>query len=222
MAGLKNGPMIAKISGNSFCYAIFSGGNSSRMGYDKSLLSINGQTVIQRIVGDIQNPQLVDGNTFIASNAKKYTQLKDDSLIYIEDYLDQNQGPLSALAAVFAWLKNRPQTDIKWVLTFPCDTLLLPSETIDLLKQAMIEMPSSKIIYLRGERDHPLHGAYHIDVADNLFNYLNRGQRSVMGFIQGSAYHPVTTPKPWDDYFNFNTKPEFQHACDIFQGKIVE
>ena len=70
--------MIAKISGNSFFYAIFSGGNSSRMEYDKSLLSINGQTVIQRIAGDIQNSQLVDGDTFIVSNTKKYTQLKDD------------------------------------------------------------------------------------------------------------------------------------------------
>jgi len=212
--------MTAKTNASSFCYATFSGGKSSRMGYDKSLLSINGQTLIERIVQDIQNSQLVDGDTFICSDTKKYTQLTDDSLVYIEDYLDQNQGPLSALAAVFMFLKNKPQADIEWVLTFPCDTLLLPSETIDLFKQAMVDMPSSKIIYLSGERDHPLHGAYHIDVADSLLSYLNRGQRSVMKFIQGVTYRRVIAPKLWDDYFNFNTQPEFQRACDIFQGKI--
>ena len=212
--------MTAKTSDSAFCYAIFSGGKSGRMGYNKALLSINGQTLIERIVEDIQHSQPVDGDTFICSDTKKYTQLRDDSLIYIEDYLNQYQGPLSALAAVFMWLKNRPQTDIKWVLTFPCDTLLLPSETIDLFKQAMLDMPSSKIIYLSGARDHPLHGAYHIDIADRLLDYLNRGQRSVMEFIQGITCHRVITPKPWDNYFNFNTQSEFQRACDIFQGKM--
>ena len=209
--------MTAKTDAGSFCYAIFSGGKSSRMGYDKSLLSINGQTLIERIVEDIQHCQPVDGDTFICSGTKKYNQLRDDPLIYVEDYLGQNQGPLSALAAVFALLKNKPRTDIKWVLTFPCDTLLLPSETFDLFKQAMVDMPSSKIIYLGGERDHPLHGAYHIDVADSLLDYLNRGQRSVMEFIQGIAYYRVTAPKLWDNYFNFNTRPEFERACDVFQ-----
>jgi len=198
------------------CFAMLCGGSSRRMGCDKSTLTIDGTTLIERAVGNIQTSVGAQNNLFVCSNGRQYDQLSDRRPIYLRDYLPDNQGPLSALAAVLIQLRESQCTDIKWILTFPSDTLLLPCEVFDLLRQSMIDKPDSQLIYLYDGRDHPLHGVYSVDVIDRLLPYLQQGNRSVMGFVERLRYQRVEVPQSCS-YLNFNTESEFNQALQAYK-----
>ncbi len=197
---------------SSFCYAILCGGKSLRMGQDKSLLEAEGTPIIQRIVNNLGAIPDKYEKLFICSGDKRYAQLDNKNLFYLDDYLTDYQGPLSALAAVLYCLKNDQSAKQQWVFTFPIDTLLLPSQTFGLIKQSIEQNPTCDMVYLRGERDHPLHGAYRIDIAKKLFDYLNDGERAVMRFIKQLDCQIIDIPKSWSDYINFNTVESFNKA----------
>lgn len=200
----------------SFCYAVLSGGKSSRMGRDKSLLSVDGQSIIERVVTDIQSFVTGQDQLYLCSGEKRYDQLVDKPLNYLDDYLADYQGPLSGLAAVFQAIKLNPQLAYQWVFTFPTDTLLLPSETYDVLQKAIEQNPSAEMVYLGGGRDHPLHAAYRIDLAEALFDYLAEGHRAVMKFIQQRDCRVVEIPSDWQEYLNFNTEDGFVKAVEAY------
>ena len=200
-----------------FSYAILSGGRSARMGQDKSLLVAEGAPIIERIVDDISDLPHASNSLYICAGEKRYAQLDSKNLHYVDDYLTDYQGPLSAIAAVLKEIQSKPSTDCQWVYVFPTDTLLLPSQTFDLLKRAIEQNPSCDLVYLRGERDHPLHGAYRLEVTEKLLSYLNNGQRAVMQFIQQLNYQTVETPDSWQDCLNFNTRDGFEKALQAYR-----
>ena len=200
----------------SFCYAVLSGGKSSRMGRDKSLLSVDGQSIVERVVGDIQGFTAVQEQLYLCSGGKRYSQLDSENLIYLDDYLADYQGPLSALAAVFQSVALNPKFDYQWVFTFPTDSLLLPSETFSLLQQAIEKNPEAQMVYLSGERDHPLHAAYRVDIAEALVSYLADDHRAVMKFVQQLDYKRVQIPNHWQAYLNFNTEIGFKKAVEAY------
>ena len=200
----------------SFCYAVLSGGKSSRMGRDKSLLSIDGQSIIERIVGDIQSFTAQRDYLYLCSGAKRYHQLDNQNLNYLDDYLADCQGPLSGLAAALLAVKTNQKTDCNWVFTFPTDTLLMPSETFSPLRQAIEQNPTAQVIYLGGERDHPLHAAYRVDTAEALFSYLADGNRAVMKFVHQLDHKLIKIPNHWQEYLNFNTEDGFKKALKAY------
>ena len=200
----------------SYCYAVLSGGKSSRMGRDKSLLSIDGQSIVERVVGDIQNFTTAQEQLYLCSGGKRYSQLGSENLIYLDDYLADYQGPLSALAAVLQSLALNSKLDCQWVFTFPTDTLLLPSETFSLLQQAIEQNPAAQMVYLAGERDHPLHAAYRVDIAEALVTYLADEHRAVMKFVQQLDHKRVKIPNHWQACLNFNTETGFKKAVEAY------
>jgi len=200
----------------SYCYAVLSGGKSSRMGRDKSLLSIDGQSIVERVVGDIQSFTTAQEQLYLCSGGKRYSQLGSENLIYLDDYLADYQGPLSALAAVLQSLALNSKLDCQWVFTFPTDTLLLPSETFSLLQQAIEQNPAAQMVYLAGERDHPLHAAYRVDIAEALVTYLADEHRAVMKFVQQLDHKRVKIPNHWQACLNFNTETGFKKAVEAY------
>jgi len=205
------------MSSLSFCYAILCGGRSVRMGQDKALLSANGTPIIERIVNDINHMPNLCENLFICSGKKMYAQLSNHKVDYLDDYLADYQGPLSGLAAALQKISTNQSLNYQWVFSFPCDTLLLPSQTFNLFKDAIEQSPSCDMVYLRGDRDHPLHAAYRVEVAEQLFAYLNQDQRAVMPFIKQLNCQTVEIPKAWQDYLNFNTVEGFEKALQAYQ-----
>ena len=201
----------------SFCYAILAGGKSSRMGRDKSLLTVDGQSIIERVVDNIKTIIPQQDRLLVCSASKRYSQFASENINYLDDYLTDYQGPLSGLAAALKFLRDNKQLDAEWVFTFPTDTLLLPSQSFNLLQQSIQQHPSTEMVYLAGERDHPLHAAYRVDIAESLFSYLADGNRAVMKFIQQLEHQVVEIPNEWHDYLNFNTEDGFNKAIDTFR-----
>lgn len=204
----------------SFCYAILCGGQSRRMGQDKSLLTVDGQSIIERVVNDLKTSMPVQTPLLMCSASKRYSQLANDNLHYLDDYLADYQGPLSGLAGALEFLCENEQLDIDWVFTFPSDTLLLPSQTFCLFEQAIHQNPETDMVYLAGERDHPLHAAYRSDIAESLFGYLADGNRAVMKFVQQLNYSVVDIPNDWHEILNFNTEDGYHKAIGAYSSAI--
>lgn len=200
-----------------FCYAILCGGQSRRMGQDKALLLADGTAIIERVVNDINSLPNAYEKHFVCSGGKKYPQLSNQNINYLADYLADYQGPLSALAAVMQKIQSDQLSNCQWVFTFPTDTLLLPSQTFDLLNSAIEQNPNCDMLYLRGDRDHPLHAAYRVDLAKQLLQYLNQGQRAVMPFIRQLDFQTIDIPEAWQDYLNFNTADGYQKALQAYR-----
>ena len=156
-----------------------------------------GTPIIERIVNDINHMPNLCENLFICSGKKMYAQLSSHKVDYLDDYLADYQGPLSGLAAALQKISTNQSLNYQWVFSFPCDTLLLPSQTFNLFKDAIEQSPSCDMVYLRGDRDHPLHAAYRVEVAEQLFAYLNQDQRAVMPFIKQLNCQAVEIPKAW-------------------------
>jgi molybdopterin-guanine dinucleotide biosynthesis protein A len=205
------------MSSLSFCYAVLCGGKSLRMGHDKALLLAYGRPIIERIVDDIEIASDLCERLFICSGEKKYAHLRGKNLNYLGDYLTDHQGPLSGLAAALEKIASDQSLSCQWVFSFPSDTLLLPSQTFCLLKDAIEQNPDCNMVYLSGDRDHPLHAAYRVDIAEQLFAYLNQGQRAVMPFIKQLNCQTVVIPESWQDYLNFNTVEGFEKALQAHQ-----
>ena len=205
------------MSSASFCYAVLCGGRSVRMGQDKALLLADGTPIIERIVNDINLMPNLCERLFICSGEKTYAQLSNHKVDYLDDYLADHQGPLSGLAAVLKNIQLDQLSGCQWIFSFPSDTFLLPSQTFDLLNNVIEQSPSCDMVYLRGDRDHPLHAAYSIDVAEQIFAYLDQGQRAVMPFIKQLNCQTVEIPMAWQDYLNFNTVAGFEKALQAYQ-----
>lgn len=200
-----------------FCYAVLCGGQSRRMGQDKALLLADGTAIIERVVNDINSLPNAYDKLFVCSGGKKYPQLSNQNINYLADYLADYQGPLSALAAVMQNIQSDQLSNCQWVFTFPTDTLLLPSQTFDLLNSAIEQNPNCDMLYLRGDSDHPLHAAYRVDLAKQLLQYLNQGQRAVMPFIRQLDCQTIDIPEAWQDYLNFNTADGYQKALQAYR-----
>lgn len=200
----------------SFCYAILCGGKSRRMGRDKSLLTIDGQSIIERVVNDLNTSIPIQSTPLICSASKRYSQLANQNIQYLDDYLTDYQGPLSGLAAALQYMVTNQQLDTQWLFTLPSDTLLLPSQTFHLFEQAIQNNPAADMVYLAGERDHPLHAAYRIDIAESLFCYLADGNRAVMKFVNQLENSVVEIPNDWNEYLNFNTEDGYNKAIDAY------
>lgn len=114
--------------------AILAGGNSTRMGQNKALLSIDGKTSIEHVLHSMQN--VFAKNILIANIPHLYSSLG------IEVYPDlyRGLGPLAGLHAALSYA----QTD--FVFLTACDLPLLTSDLIaDIVKRSITE-PENQII----------------------------------------------------------------------------
>jgi len=97
---------------------LLAGGQSSRMGNDKSLLLWNGKPLYQLMLKKLTSTGLT--NSFISSNS-----LKGDNIIH--DDVPQ-KGPLSGIHAALKHL-----SDDSYLLVVPVDMPLLPTEALQTL-----------------------------------------------------------------------------------------
>ncbi len=156
---------------------------------------------------------------FIADNHKNF--YADDTVIHVDDYLPSDDagkgaGALSAIVSVMhkvVYLND-------YILVLSCDNLIGADELFDELLKCQSNHPSSRhlinnhadVIYFKDKKDYPLLGLYRSDLLLQLYDYLDKGERSVMKFL--SCLNTITYPLPsdWQYTINFNTPDEFDLA----------
>ena len=184
---------------------ILAGGLSSRMGSDKSQIQLHGQSLLQR-VADRLNPQvdqlLVSRPWNSAPLPLPWLQLTD---------FQKSLGPLGGILRALHWLQGHPGN---WLLSSSCDSPFIPTT----LASALFEEARRHqldLAYVRcSGRNHYTHALWSKRVFTPLDDYLNRGKRSLHGFIDclGDRAAAVEFLPELDPAFaNINTPMDLHH-----------
>ena len=188
---------------------ILAGGQSSRFGANKALVSVFGEPLIVRVAR-----QLVSEGvrvTLVVQNEADYTELADYSELGIRMIEDgvSNAGPL---AGVLAALRDSHQLGAEWCLIGTCDMLDWPSEWRAALVSAIRSRPDSIAVVLSdGTADEfrPFPGLYRSLLHEFGTALWSDGVRSMREFhrrlpgtIEKCGVKPDLLPK------SFNTREE--------------
>ena len=182
---------------------ILAGGKSSRMGKDKALLQMNGQSFLQHchnILNELCSEIIVSSKNE-AHELVNTTRVAD---IYPE------KGPLGGLHAALSASKN----DINLCLSV--DT---PFVTLEFIKWMLSQKKDDKSFFIKeGGRYHPLIGIYQKSAVDSIEIALKNNSLRTTEVIQ-SLPHNWRHAEIYADYnfgilANINTQEEYEKALN--------
>lgn len=162
---------------------ILAGGKSSRMGEEKTLLTIGSDTILRHIVRRLM-PQVAA----VYLNAPT-TFMELPELPRVPDTVDGQVGPL---AGVLAGLRHEKGShpDQTHLLTVPSDSPFLPTNLVSQLSAA-VRKNNDVVIASSGGRDHPVFGLWPVSLADDLEAWLaDPDNRRIHAFLRR---HPTMT-----------------------------
>ena len=177
---------------------IIAGGKSSRMGQPKHSVQFSGKYLINHVFDRLKNQ--VD-RVFI--NINDDNNNIDLGTKIIKDKTNAYQGPLAGLQAGLG------QIDSQWLQIAPCDTPFLPLNLTKTLFATLKKSDKLIIVPSSGNRIHPTLGLIHESVLPLLNDFLNKGHRGFIHFIEYVGYQEV----PFQDekaFININTINELK------------
>ncbi|CNF30863.1 molybdenum cofactor guanylyltransferase MobA [Yersinia mollaretii] len=181
---------------------ILAGGRSSRMGgNDKGLIPLHGKPLFQHVI-DRLKPQV--DNVLI--NANRHQALYQESgMPVISDIITGFVGPL---AGMHVGLSHSPT---EWVVFAPCDVPTLP---INLVSQLWHGKQQALAAYVHdGERAHPTLVLMHVSLKPLLAEFLAKGDRKLMIFMESINAQPVMFRGQANQFSNLNTPAD----CDLWE-----
>lgn len=172
---------------------ILAGGKATRMGGgDKPLRLWQGRPLLDHVLEGLR--QFTDD---IAINANGDPARFDYGLPVIADSLP-DCGPLSGILTAMEWAQGDR------VLVVAGDTIGLPPDLLDRLP-----CPGMAASLVDGEwRTHPTVGLWPTSLASNLHDYLQSGERRVMGWARSVGATEVRFDGNW--FRNFNTPEDLR------------
>ena len=183
---------------------LLAGGQSSRMGTNKALLQIEGQTVISRIVREAER---LGGELLLVTNQpEEYGTLQ---LPHVSD-IRNGMGPLAGLEAGLMASKTEHN------LLLACDLPFFQAETgerlLTFLNQYELAIP------LTEGRCHPLCAAYRKSLLPKVQKALDSGQRRMKTLLDAANAKLVEGEDP-RVFFNMNTMQDYQWTKKIQKGE---
>jgi molybdopterin-guanine dinucleotide biosynthesis protein A len=176
---------------------VLAGGDSKRMGRDKSMLLLDGIPLIQRVVDQLR-PQF--SQILVSTNAPETHGFL--GLPMIPDR-QTGQGPLMALAS------SLPHASHDWSFVVCCDTPDVPGGVINALFRRTGDADAVIPVDDTG-RAHPLFALYHRRAAGIADAVLEDGRRAVLALADRCTVARVTLDGSWLPS-NLNTPEDAQH-----------
>jgi molybdenum cofactor guanylyltransferase len=190
---------------------VLAGGQSTRMGQDKALLEINGESLLKRTT----DLALAVSRSVLVVTAwpDRYQDRVSPDCRWVVDA--QNAGPLVGFAQGLTAVK----TD--WVLLLSCDLPNLDAATILGWVEDLDAIPVGAIAYLpEGEKGwEPLCGFYRSSCRTELQQFIDQGGRSFQRWLatQTVAVLPVRDRTVLD---NCNTPEDWQRVVDRYKSTV--
>lgn len=186
---------------------ILAGGQGSRMGgQDKGWVPFNGlplyRHVLQRLAPQVSK---------VAISANRNQERYGESGIRVfGDTLPGYFGPLAGM------LSGLETTQNDWVAFVPCDVPFIPDDIVESLWQGKGDAPAA-FIY-DGVRSHPTLCLLHRSLAPGLRDYLERGERKLMLYLESTGARRIIYPNP-GCFINFNTREDCLKAEQLLRNK---
>ncbi|PZM13071.1 molybdenum cofactor guanylyltransferase MobA [Rhizobium tubonense] len=202
---------VLKIDPKTIPGVILAGGRSSRMGRNKAIADLGGESLLARIKARI-SPQV----SALALNADPDWP-EALGLRLIPDTIPGKAGPLAGvLAALRDTAASHPQAT--YVVTVPIDSPFLPEDLVSSLA-ASLDGAQAIAIATSQDRDHPVFGLWPVAIADELENWLLADEkRRMRDFLARHTVRRVefemieTTHGALDPFFNVNTPDDLKEA----------
>jgi len=191
---------------------ILCGGQSRRFGSDKARALIGPDTLLQRVISQLQ-PHCTDV-WLVAEAADKYRDLHP--LAIVDDY--PGCGPLAGLHAACGHLQQS-SAESGWLLLASCDqTEIQPDWLQDLVTARQTPGCAAVVFAEAGDsgqvRRHPFPGLFHACLEDRLQECLETRRLSVQAFLDRLEHSAelVTRPCPpeWPAVPQINTPADWR------------
>ncbi len=182
---------------------VLAGGLARRMGGgDKTLLEINGETILARALSRFR-PQCTSIVINANGDPKRFSALHDP---VVADSVPDFAGPLAGVLAGLDWAaQNAP--GIEWIATVPGDCPFLPRDLVARLHAARQAANAPLACAKTGGRMHPVAGIFPIMLREDLRKALVTEKLHKVGVWVG-RHNAVTAEwpdTPIDPFFNVNT-----------------
>lgn len=151
--------------------AILCGGKSSRMGFDKSKIIINGKPLIEDIAERLNN--VFDDIVFITNDKNKF----NTKYRVVEDEI-KGCGPAGAIYTALLNSKS------KYVFVVGCDMPFINVDYVKFLIEKMRGKSIECLITKKGNYYEPLYSFYSIDIKDTFKNEIEKGNFRIMDIIK--------------------------------------
>jgi len=189
--------------------SILAGGQSKRMGKDKSFLEINNKKLIEYSIDKVKK-YLKD--LIIVTNSDNEFFLKNNFTV-VKDCIEGQLGPLVGILTAMKWAKDN-SSKYSWIATFPCDTPFFPESII---KSFINESKKKESLILCANshgRRHNIFGLWSLDLYDKLKNDLvNNKVRKVEDWTKKNKIKNLEFKfKDYDPFFNINTQEDLEFA----------
>lgn len=185
---------------------ILAGGESSRMGKDKALLSIGDNTLLSRIC--LIASKCASKIYVVTPWIERYQGMLTSDCILVKEQLILNAKTNTPLIGFAQGLKL---VQTKWVLLLACDLPRLSSSQVKQWSEDLATVLPTEIALLARyqQRWEPLCGFYRRDCLPLLEAYLQQGGKSFQSWLNN---HPVKELLPSDRtcFFNCNTPTDWE------------
>jgi molybdopterin-guanine dinucleotide biosynthesis protein A len=189
--------------------SILAGGQSKRMGKDKSFLEINNKKLIEYSIDKVKK-YLKD--LIIVTNNDNEFFLKNN-LTVVKDCIEGQLGPLVGILTAMKWAKDNHRK-YSWVATFPCDTPFFPESIIKSFINESKKKESLILCASSHGRRHNTFGLWSLELYDKLKNDLvNNKVRKVEDWTKKNKIKNLEFKfKDYDPFFNINTQEDLEFA----------
>ena len=183
--------------------AILAGGKSSRMGFDKQLLTDNNRRILET-VSDTLKKEFSD---ILIVTAKP--ELYEGMDVRVFSDIFQNMGPLAGIHAALC------NSQSQYVYLIACDMPIISLPYIRHIKQRIYETRAKVCVCRRNDRFEPFNGFYSRELLAEAEQRLKEGSSSLFRFISSSSPLIISeeTVKSFDRDFrmftNINTRSEY-------------
>jgi molybdopterin-guanine dinucleotide biosynthesis protein A len=193
--------------------AILCGGKSSRMGFDKSEIRVNGKLLVE-IIGE-RLEQVFNNIILIADDKEKFKNIKYK---VVQDIVPQ-VGPMGGIYTALNY------SDSKFVFVTACD---MPFVNLDYIKYMMncIEGQNFQgVVSCKGGYVEPLYSFYSKEMMSTFRNELDKNNYKVFQVIKSCNFHYVKEEKireyskDMSIFANLNYKSDLGFLkCDLMGG----
>lgn len=183
---------------------ILSGGKSSRMGTDKSLLTLGDKKVIEHIYKELKS--CCDDVLVVANDPSPFTFLTNE---IVRDRFP-GKGPLAGLETAFYYKKADAY------IVSACDTPLISRQVYTHLFSRLND--NEAVVPVFNEQTHPLSGIYRRSVLEAVQKQLNKDELKVKSFFKHIEVNYVDDFADISDkvlekhFFNMNTPSDYEEA----------
>ena len=183
---------------------ILAGGQSRRMGTNKALLPVEGETVISRIVKEARR---LDGEILLVTN-----QPKEYEFLHLPHAGDlrEGMGPLAGLEA--GLLVSKTEKNLLLACDVPFFQAGIGKRLLHYLDHYELAVPVAE------GRRHPLCAAYRKSLLPTIQKTLDAGQRRMDSLLDTAKVKLVKGENP-HYFFNMNTKEDYQRIKAIHKGE---